>query len=682
MSLSAGELKRRNDSVRQQRMRGRGFGYYQGIHSKTGMVLDDAGKPIIDPITNQPQKAAPEKLPALNLLQMEGEVKNILGSVGYAFLHKDGHKDENGDPTDIFIARNEFQHFLKEHMKKIDGAPIKEQTFENSTTLKAFFSPKELQVKGKEKELAAYQERAMDLYKAAIKEEQKSPAFRNAVFLKAIESRKGVKFDKKQGMHIGGPSGGGKSKARDSVIGMLMEEEKAKQQAQGRMPEADYVNHFVSVDGGIDRDTSQVRNLLFSAVLAKNYKLAEDLHSASKGASVKKLVRDAVVVSGKDLHLVIPDTYTDPLKQYGRKVFKKLDKNGYEQSFILVKPDQEQTCVSGNRRACMKQGSKAVTEPNMDMDKKPEGKVYEPELFKTGARSSHLASHVFKSSVKGRTFEIDNDVQYYMRDKNSPTGYTLCSAQKYDADIITNKRLFTAFVDFNNNILTQQLKNLLKEHTGPANFNRLYLEKIIKEIEAAPSFEKKCAIIEAELSNKNKALPEELRKPLESLQRPILDYEEWTKDVPIIVNDNEVLVKNYEVQLWQASGSKTPLGPQWTKEMEKRFGVQISETTDPKLKEKMGKEAKNSQDVATDPQKKTVENAVLNHNTVGFSDLPLTAKGNERPTSLSSKDKEEGAALLTSYRNHSTRTYNNTRDIVMPRNAPPPRPGKGPSTTN
>ncbi len=585
MSVGTQNLSKDGNSDKHQ-----AFGTFYHIESKFKVVplLDDKSHHIRD------ASGQPIFVPAVlsSPKEIEDEVRQILGPIGYAFLHEGGTKDQNERPIEITTARSAFEEFLKRHIESINPAPMDKTTFENATTLKDFFTPENLKAKGKEKELAAYREEALRLYKAAIKEEHDSPAFRNAVFLRSIEAKKGVQLKKKQGIHIGGPSGGGKSHARDTVIKELMAQEKAKQIAQGKTPSENHVNHFVSVDGGIDRDTSQVRNLLFSSILKKGYKGAEDLQKASKGTALKTTVREAVLKSGKHLHLVIPDTYSNPLKQYGKKLFKKLTKHGYAQTFVVVKPNQEQTFVSGNRRAWMKLGSKPVTAVDKNMKDKPEGKAYDPELFKTGERSSNFALGIFKVFTKGRTFEIDNDVHYYKKDDKSPSGYTVCSREMYDADIVTTKRLFTAFENFNQHILTQQLKALLNEY-GSQSFTGLFIEKsLIREIESAPSFKRKQEILQELLDEPHvfTGLAPGLADRLKNLQQPVLEYKEWTKDVTIQDQNNNNPLKNYEYQLWLASDRKIPLGPEWKQQMEKQFGVQITETTHPSVKEKIAKE--------------------------------------------------------------------------------------------
>jgi hypothetical protein len=63
----------------------------------------------------------------------------------------------------------------------------------------------------------------LKLYKAAIEEEGKSRAFREAVFLRSVQHHDGPALDKKALLWVGGPSASGKTFAANSVFKTIAE---------------------------------------------------------------------------------------------------------------------------------------------------------------------------------------------------------------------------------------------------------------------------------------------------------------------------------------------------------------------------------------------------------------------------------------------------------------------------
>ncbi|MBS0287043.1 MAG: hypothetical protein JSR17_07095 [Proteobacteria bacterium] len=519
----------------------------------------------------------------------DDKVREILGDVGYIVLHK------NTKDPESFDARNAFKKFMEEHLKRIDSVK-EEQLYDDATYLKEFFSPEDLKVKGKEKELEQYQNDAIAMYKAAIKEERNSKAFKNAVFLDSCEFVPGKTLEERHCLHIGGPSGGGKSHAKDEVIKMLMNEQEG-------TPREGEGNFFVSIDGEKDRDRSQVRNMLLSAMFMKGYKGGEDLQELSKTA-VKKDVRDAVIASTQNLNLVTPDTFTDPSKKYGLSLFRVLSSKGFKQIFVNVKANQEQTKVSGNRRAWYDKFLPRVTSVDMDMGKKPQSKTYEAHLFSTGVKSSIAALNVFKLFNFGRTFEINNDVQYYKIDPKSPNGYTLCTGENYSGKVIvTTARVFADWENYNKNIiqniLPQQVEKL-KEQLGSDPKAIAILDKYLANIKNAPHLRD-----QEVLFTMLKAQLPALADKLDKLPKPITDYDKWknkititNKDIPdefkkhAGLRDNQSIeMPNQYFQQWLISDPKMDL-KLWMKEMDKKFGTQIKETSSIEKKEEKENKSK------------------------------------------------------------------------------------------
>ncbi len=666
------------------------FGVYTGVKTATSVPTKDS--------------------PDLSPVEIEKEVKALLGNEGYQALHrlhkKDQHDAKNGSPPSPTAHRDYFAKKLDEHMLRIPPAATRDKTI----TLREFFSPSRFLVKGKEDELKNYQDFMISLYKNALKEESNSPEFRNAVFLQSCQPKMGVKFDAKYAEHIAGPSGGGKSKARDKVTETIMKEEKEKLEKRTGLPaNEDHLHHFVSVDGGIDRDVSQVRSLLFSAVLEKGYKGPEDLQKHSKKTAMKNKVKNAVIASPGHFHLVIPDTYTDPFKRYGQAIFSKLKSSGYKQIFVTVTPDQEQTFISGNNRAWMKKSDerKIVRDPNLK--DKPEGKKYDPELFDAGVGSSKLALRVFNKFVGGRTFEIDNDVMYFRKDDNSPSGYSRCTKENYEVDLISNKRTFSSFENFNNNILIIQLQKI-KALPGMEIYEKAYIDKMINEVNRAPQIKDKIDIINANISAKG--APSKVIEQLQKFILPVENYRDWVKEVEVMKKTGDVVapgqiapagltikMPQYYLKLWEADGKQVPLD-KWKDALDKRFGIVVKETTDPSLKEKIEKKqtaastplpaAKQSATVPTLPLQAgdtlpKTEEPTTRERRVGFQTVrePLyeSSSFSRQPDNSTSEGKSERKPVSLFWKKANPAERMSFRDSVLgPQNeAPTPSANRAPT---
>lgn len=148
-------------------------------------------------------------------------------------------------------------------------------------------------------------EEGLRLYKAAIAEERNSAAFRDAVFLKSIKHYEGGKWDRRLVLWVGGPSASGKSFGADGVVRRL------NQEVMNHSSSDLSGNDVVSVDGGIERDVSQMRQMVLQVALSKGFKGIDNLHSHTK-LDTKKYVREAAFATSH-LNIVLPDTFTDSI---------------------------------------------------------------------------------------------------------------------------------------------------------------------------------------------------------------------------------------------------------------------------------------------------------------------------------------------------------------------------------
>lgn len=147
-------------------------------------------------------------------------------------------------------------------------------------------------------------EEVLEAYYAAIKEERESEAFRNAVFLKATKHYEGEKWKDRMVLWVGGPSASGKTFAADAVVlkadAMVMEKQSGNNTG----------NDVISIDGGIEREISQMRQYVLDVALKKGYAGIDQLDKGKGKLGMKKKIQEAA--DAAKLNLVIPCTFVDP----------------------------------------------------------------------------------------------------------------------------------------------------------------------------------------------------------------------------------------------------------------------------------------------------------------------------------------------------------------------------------
>lgn len=204
----------------------------------------------------------------------------------------------------------------------------------------------------------------LKLYQEAIQEERSSTAYIDAAFLKSVEVYEGGDFNKQQVVLIAGPSGVGKSKVRSELIQEITEGELD----EGVNPAyIDKSTHHlvVFVDGGIEREISQIRDLMNKTALKLGYAGVEDLEErtadASSGDKLKKSIEEAADEVG--LHLVIPTT--DPsgsLKKY-------MKRDSTEVAYVSIIGNKQTVAQTSHNRAFAKIGDSFA--PIDEMSKGP-----------------------------------------------------------------------------------------------------------------------------------------------------------------------------------------------------------------------------------------------------------------------------------------------------------------------
>lgn len=316
------------------------------------------------------------------------------------------HLYKGASNESVTTAREAYLHYLEEQLAKL---PPQKKKPRPEIKLEALLGAEGLR-----------------LYQAAIEEESKSKAFRNAVFLSSTRTYDGPKWLKKLILWVGGPSASGKSFGADLAV---------QEATKDAMPKSDTnleKNHVVSIDGGIERKLSQIRQMTLQAALSKGYKSVTDLNRLTK-LGIKRHVK-AASLNEPDLGLVIPNTFTSSLvpgKNFlkGKEMQEYNDNDNILQAMAVVvaeKPAEENGFrndlskefkknveKSGNSRADLAENvifdDGMIEMNNLDL---PESKKYSGGIkFIAGVKASYKAvSNFVKLSNHGPLIEVESNL--------------------------------------------------------------------------------------------------------------------------------------------------------------------------------------------------------------------------------------------------------------------------------
>lgn len=142
--------------------------------------------------------------------------------------------------------------------------------------------------------------KGVDLYNAALQEESKSKAYRDSVFFHSLKRQEGHLWSEQLVLHVGGPSGSGKSHSSKEILKKI-------DGIYSSQPKG--TNLYVMVDGGIEREVSQMRQLVNQTALQKGYPGIKDL-DAYDNTNIKSKIKAAAFADDK-LSVVIPETNVD-----------------------------------------------------------------------------------------------------------------------------------------------------------------------------------------------------------------------------------------------------------------------------------------------------------------------------------------------------------------------------------
>lgn len=257
----------------------------------------------------------------------------------------------------------------------------------------------------------------VDLYKLALEEEMHSNQYREAVVANATTYVPGEKWQARPAVIVAGPSGCGKSYAAQSAIIVANE----------FLPKIDGMmtnNPVIAVDGGIIRETSQMRKLLIHVATNQGFTGIKDLHTQSYILEKMKYRLQEAAFASEDAGIVIPETFSqwiNPLHPV-HQLMKRIESlPNTKQIFTRVNGEnaenfQNVVAYMGSRRAWKTKDFNHEDRPaaapiNLNHSTESESKAYERGGFKFGQWGSLSAENWFRARSKARlSMVITNDL--------------------------------------------------------------------------------------------------------------------------------------------------------------------------------------------------------------------------------------------------------------------------------
>ncbi len=306
-------------------------------------------------------------------------------------------KDLREGTTTDTTARKAFVTYLNELLARSDNAVTSEKTSpeQDVVLLKDFLGGAKF----------------LDLYHAAVAEERNSQAFRDAVFLASKKHYEGSKWLNRLVLWVGGPSASGKSYGADAVIKKLDSEIMQVDDLQQTG------NDVIFIDGGIEREVSQMRQLVLQAAIKKGYAGIKDLHKHTE-LGIKGKIKQAALKA--NLNIAIPSTFTRPLAYKKTRLYDKLENTVQIFSEVIPAKGMEAGFSGvverlGNTRAWLQDYRSKATEKWKVMINNLhigiESKSYNPAIFDRGTKMSRLARKYYMKHSKDKIHvEIQNDL--------------------------------------------------------------------------------------------------------------------------------------------------------------------------------------------------------------------------------------------------------------------------------
>lgn len=285
----------------------------------------------------------------------------------------------------------------------------------------------------------------IDLYRKALKEERNSNDFRSAVVLKSKQFIPGSRLQKSVIEVIGGVSGSGKTTGADAASIKICET------LPNRGPRNTEGNVFISVDGGIERQVSQMRGLLLQVAKANGYPGIEDINDKAYKLSVKKYVQHAALLSDQ-VHVKIPLTFANPLEwnttlALEKKHPDKIIAFGMTVPVAGRSPEEYRDLINrmGTQRAWLeKYGLDVGSASEISMNNHDigcESKRYEAQFFSAGLYGTSKEQQAYLTESEHKIyFEIVNDLMYVH--KNDDDQWVKCLPGSEEMGVKVSERDF------------------------------------------------------------------------------------------------------------------------------------------------------------------------------------------------------------------------------------------------
>ncbi|MCL9683001.1 hypothetical protein [Legionella maioricensis] len=338
--------------------------------------------------------------------------------------------------------REQFIHFCLS--KKLDGFAIPDSGDPRKN------NPERATIKLEE----LFGKEGAELYQKALKEERNSQEYMDAVFRTSTTHYEGDKWAQRPVVIVAGPSASGKSFAAQEAI-KKDSEFLPKMDTGADKPG----NDVVAVDGGIFREVSQMRKFAIRVANQQGFTGISDLHSKSSILDkAKKCIKEAVFATSS-LGVVIPETFSNPLKNPAG-MLRKIEKLP-NTTLMFTRVDGEEPLVlkktvgfMGSNRAWKTKDFDRC--PELDLNSTEdlsESKAYGKQGFYWGKKGSLEAEEWYRKNSKDKlSLLIINDLVLKKPvpkevQESGAKAHRWADAQKGDEGaILVSRRTFEAWV--------------------------------------------------------------------------------------------------------------------------------------------------------------------------------------------------------------------------------------------
>lgn len=247
------------------------------------------------------------------------------------------------------------------------------------------------------------------LYRQAIQEEGASRNFRDAVLNDSTIEVEGPRFAKKLRLLIGGPSGAGKSFTLKFLLDKIQ-----KDGILGQKNTGEQGNYVLAVDGGKERELSQMRQLVVQLALEKGYSGVSDIHENTK-LNVKKQIEKAGH-SSDEVSVVIPATFVSNLIKSIKQIRAVAKDDNVVQVMAEVrgedgKPGSFRATVRNNAlNRAWRMSESYFGKLGINVGLECESKAPQSQYFSLGKWASKLAKYAYVKATKNPyVYEVPND---------------------------------------------------------------------------------------------------------------------------------------------------------------------------------------------------------------------------------------------------------------------------------